>query len=87
VSNIIRQYVDHKDFAAYMALSFITFFQVILVPFFNHCKSCLLLFDFVNYVFLCLCLCLYILVMYVIFSLCCSVYCLCANVYYAPATG
>ena len=34
VSNIIRRYIDHMEFAACMAFSLITLFRFLLVPFF-----------------------------------------------------
>jgi len=35
VSNIIRRYIDYMKFVVYMTFSFIIFFHVLLVPFFQ----------------------------------------------------
>jgi hypothetical protein len=81
-------YIDHTKFSAYVAVTFIILaysFGSILYHCIYGCMFCVLLFSFVNYVFLLLCLCI-LIVMYVMFcsvhsvSLFCSVCCFCVNV-------
>ena len=55
VPNIIRRYREHMQFAACMAVSLITFFRILLVPFlsfYTWSMFRMLLFNFVNYVLL-----------------------------------
>ena len=85
VSINTRKYTDHMEFAAYMAVWFITFLLILSDPFcinFIWLSVLCVLFDFVYYVFYCY---VYALVLLCMFrsvysvSLCCSVYCLCVN--------
>jgi hypothetical protein len=71
VSIIIRRYIDHTRFAAYVAVSLVTFFRIVSIPFFIIlykvlCFICFL-FNFVNYVFFLLCILIFIV---------CSVLCI-----------
>jgi hypothetical protein len=93
VSTIKGRYMSHITCAAYMTL-FYHILSYFLGSILYHCISggmlCMLLFNFVNYVFLLLYYAFLLLCMFrsrYSVSLCCSMYCLCVNVYWTTATG
>ena len=83
VSIIIRRSIDQVKFGTYMAVSFIPIFSYSFGSILYHCiygcVFCMLLFNFLNYVFLLLCIfcsvhC-FILLFFVLFVCKCLLYC------------
>jgi len=94
VSTFIRRYVYRSYDVCCLYGCFI--YHILSYSFgsiFYHCiygcMFCVLLFNFVNYVFLLLCLCILIFMYRSVYSvsLCRSIYCLCVNVHCTTATG
>jgi len=58
--SLLDDFIDRKKFAAFMAVSFITFFHILLGSALCHCiygcTFCLFLLNFVNYIFVLLCI-------------------------------
>jgi hypothetical protein len=63
VAIIIRRYIERRKFAAFMGVSriFSYYFGPILYHGIYGCMFCMLLFNFVNYIFLLLCLYIFII--------------------------
>jgi len=83
LSQVRGHVIYNMKFAAYMAFSFIKFFHIFCSIFYNFLYGgmlCMLLFSFVNYVFLLLCL-RNLIYLYVLFCVFCFVVSFCVLFY------